>query len=71
MNAWNHEIAVPLTRRKLLLGAVAAALPLGALSCSSRKQGRTFQVGGLPVTCNLTLTAPVHRWHEILRASGR
>ena len=48
-----------LTRREVLLGAVAAAAaasPLGALSCSggSRPDG-PLQVGGLPVTCNLTL----------------
>jgi NitT/TauT family transport system substrate-binding protein len=36
---------------------MAAALPLGALSCGkgSKGQGEPLVVGGLPVTCNLTL----------------
>ena len=33
---------------------MAAALPFGLLSCAGQKQG-PLQVGGLPVTCNLTL----------------
>jgi NitT/TauT family transport system substrate-binding protein len=43
-------------RRQLLLGAAAAAavLPLGGLSCA-RRENEPLQVGGLPVTCNLTL----------------
>src|SRR4051794_40319805 len=44
-----------LTRREFLLGSAAAVLPLGALSCSGPKQSQILQVGGLPVTCNLTL----------------
>jgi NitT/TauT family transport system substrate-binding protein len=45
-----------LSRRQLLRAAVGVALPLGALACSSEKQGdRPLVVGGLPVTCNLTL----------------
>jgi NitT/TauT family transport system substrate-binding protein len=44
----------PLKRRELLQGLLASALPLGALSCSSDKAGPLL-VGGLPVTCNLTL----------------
>jgi NitT/TauT family transport system substrate-binding protein len=46
------------TRRRLLQGAVggAAALGLGALGCAQRPDGDgPLQVGGLPVTCNLTL----------------
>src|SRR5690606_25917433 len=43
-------------RRKLLLGmAGAAALPLGSVSCSSTDNSKIIKVGGLPVTCNLTL----------------
>jgi NitT/TauT family transport system substrate-binding protein len=38
----------------LLQGALAATVPFGLLSCADRKQG-PLQVGGLPVTCNLTL----------------
>ncbi len=41
-------------RRQFLQAALAAALPFGLSSCSDRKQG-ILQVGGLPVTCNLTL----------------
>jgi len=44
-----------LSRRKLLQGAVAATLSLGALSCSRRRGAGPLLVGGLPVTCNLTL----------------
>jgi NitT/TauT family transport system substrate-binding protein len=41
-------------RRDLLQGAIAAALPLGAASCTPKKSP-ALVVGGLPVTCNLTL----------------
>ena len=46
-----------LSRRQLLQGAVATAFSFGALACSGAKEGRAepLQVGGLPVTCNLTL----------------
>ncbi len=48
-------IAPLLRRRQLLQGLVAVgAFPFGALSCGTKKQG-VLQVGGLPVTCNLTL----------------
>jgi NitT/TauT family transport system substrate-binding protein len=43
-----------LNRREVLKGAMAAALPLGAASCGGKKSN-ALQVGGLPVTCNLTL----------------
>ena len=36
-------------------GAVAAAFSLSALSCSREKEDEPLTVGGLPVTCNLTL----------------
>lgn len=43
-------------RRNLLLGmAGAVALPLGTASCSNKHDSNLIQVGGLPVTCNLTL----------------
>lgn len=52
-NSNNHHFH---QRRTLLLGmAGALALPLGGFSCSSKSDGRVIQVGGLPVTCNLTL----------------
>jgi NitT/TauT family transport system substrate-binding protein len=43
-----------ISRRHLLKGAIAAALPLGALSCAEPRENH-LMVGGLPVTCNLTL----------------
>ncbi len=55
MNTDRHESSLLLSRRQLLLWAMAAALPLGALSCSGRREDEPLQVGGLPVTCNLTL----------------
>lgn len=43
-------------RRNLLkLMASAAALPLLNSACSSQDDSKRIQVGGLPVTCNLTL----------------
>jgi NitT/TauT family transport system substrate-binding protein len=45
-----------LSRRSVLKGALASTLPLGALSCSGNgRQQNSLVVGGLPVTCNLTL----------------
>ncbi len=41
-------------RRRLLQGALACALPLPLLSCGSSRV-QPLVVGGLPVTCNLTL----------------
>src|SRR5215472_6716115 len=43
-----------LSRRQLLQGMAAVALPLGLPGCASRKPN-SLVVGGLPVTCNLTL----------------
>ena len=42
-------------RRRVLQALAGAAMPLGLLSCSSPEQSNSLQVGGLPVTCNLTL----------------
>jgi NitT/TauT family transport system substrate-binding protein len=42
------------TRRQLLQAALASTLPLGLWSCGGAKSN-VLQVGGLPVTCNLTL----------------
>jgi NitT/TauT family transport system substrate-binding protein len=55
MDSEEHATGCRLSRRQLLLGAVAAALPLGVFSCSERRHDEPLQVGGLPVTCNLTL----------------
>jgi NitT/TauT family transport system substrate-binding protein len=43
-----------LTRRQVLQSLMAATLPLASVSCS-REDPNTLVVGGLPVTCNLTL----------------
>ena len=50
----NPATAHFLRRRQVLRSVVAAAMPFGAVSCSSQKQ-KPLEVGGLPVTCNLTL----------------
>src|SRR5687767_9228983 len=44
-------------RRQLLQGALAAALPFGLHACAGDKgtKREPLVVGGLPVTCNLTL----------------
>ncbi len=42
------------SRRDVLVGGLAAALPFGVAACSANKR-HVLQVGGLPVTCNLTL----------------
>ena len=41
-------------RRQVLQAALAAALPFGLSACGKRED-QPLQVGGLPVTCNLTL----------------
>src|SRR6478609_11893012 len=51
-----HVSAHILDRRQLLQGAMAAALPLSLYGCAREKGGhQPLVVGGLPVTCNLTL----------------
>jgi NitT/TauT family transport system substrate-binding protein len=42
-------------RRQLLLGMAATSIPLGLTSCSQSDENQLLTVGGLPVTCNLTL----------------
>jgi NitT/TauT family transport system substrate-binding protein len=42
------------SRRHAVLGLAASALPVGLFGCTS-KPGNALTVGGLPVTCNLTL----------------
>jgi len=49
------ESANFLRRRQILQGAIAAVLPSGLLSCAGEKKEKSLIVGGLPVTCNLTL----------------
>ena len=43
-----------LSRRRVLQGLAAATLPLGPFGCAEKKTN-SLVVGGLPVTCNLTL----------------
>ena len=45
----------PLKRRQVLQALMAAALPLGTFSCGKAPPANSLVVGGLPVTCNLTL----------------
>jgi len=42
-------------RRTVLKGLAAASLPFGAFSCGKTQATNQLIVGGLPVTCNLTL----------------
>ena len=44
-----------LRRRQVLQGGIAVALPAALLSCSAHSRADALIVGGLPVTCNLTL----------------
>ena len=47
---------MPIDRRQLLQSLTAAALPLGTFSCTADQERQSsLVVGGLPVTCNLTL----------------
>ena len=50
----HHVTAGLYQRRQVLQGLLAAAVPFGTISCTAEKNG-PLQVGGLPVTCNLTL----------------
>jgi NitT/TauT family transport system substrate-binding protein len=54
MTAVKPSSDFPLGRRRLLQGALAASLPLG-LAGTARAAPKPLVVGGLPVTCNLTL----------------
>src|SRR6187402_1615166 len=53
-NNEHHMSAGLYQRRQVLQGLLAAAVPFGTISCTAEKNG-PLQVGGLPVTCNLTL----------------
>src|SRR5688572_6992624 len=50
-------MSIILSRRRLLQGAMASALPLGLHGCSNVEDAANAPliVGGLPDTCNLTL----------------
>jgi NitT/TauT family transport system substrate-binding protein len=47
--------AYRLQRRRFIQSMMAAALPLGLSACAVEEDPNTLVVGGLPVTCNLTL----------------
>jgi NitT/TauT family transport system substrate-binding protein len=56
-----------LDRRQLLkaaAGAAAAAFPLGTLACGEAPTPNALVVGGLPVTCNLTLPVACVARHQ-------
>ena len=53
--SFSPEQAFAPTRRQFLLGSLAATLPFGLLSCGGGTPANALTVGGLPVTCNLTL----------------
>ncbi len=44
----------PVSRRHVIQSLAACALPLGTVACT-KKNANSLVVGGLPVTCNLTL----------------
>jgi NitT/TauT family transport system substrate-binding protein len=44
----------PVSRRQVIQSLAACALPLGMVACT-KKNANSLVVGGLPVTCNLTL----------------
>ena len=56
-------------RRQFLQAALATALPIGLSSCADRKRG-ALQVGGLPVTCNLTLPVACLARENANKAAG-
>jgi NitT/TauT family transport system substrate-binding protein len=53
-NECDALLASLMNRREMIKGAISAALPLGVGSCAGKKSNGHL-VGGLPVTCNLTL----------------
>jgi len=55
MNSDNFSLPHFLRRRQILQSALAATLPASLLSCSADQKQKSLVVGGLPVTCNLTL----------------
>ena len=59
-----------LTRRDLLKAACLAALPAGVLSCAGGGAS-AVQVGGLPVTCNLTLPVACTAREQANAAAGK
>ena len=72
MSFANQATAHFLRRRQVLRGVIAAAAgSFGTLSCATQKQ-KPLQVGGLPVTCNLTLpVACVAKAAQQRRRPGR
>jgi NitT/TauT family transport system substrate-binding protein len=56
--------------RRQLLQAAMAAVPLGLLGCGKDDGRAALQVGGLPVTCNLTLPVACAARDKANRAGG-
>ena len=60
-----------ISRRQVMQGALAASLPAALLSCAGGKEQATMlQVGGLPVTCNLTLPVACVARNALNTAAG-
>lgn len=60
-----------INRRQVLQGLAAASLPLSLISCGKSQPSNQLVVGGLPVTCNLTLpVACVAKSHSNTTSSG-
>jgi NitT/TauT family transport system substrate-binding protein len=60
-----------INRRQVMQGALAASLSASLLSCGrSKQQTPVLQVGGLPVTCNLTLPVACTARNALNAAGG-
>jgi NitT/TauT family transport system substrate-binding protein len=57
-------------RRRILQALMATAMPTGLLSCASEQKSSALIVGGLPVTCNLTLPVACVARAKTSRAAG-
>src|ERR1044072_5955615 len=57
-------------RRRARRALAAAAVPTGLLSCSSQEQSESLVVGGLPVTCNLTLPVACEARAKLNKEAG-
>ena len=70
MKRAQYETELVLNRRQLLQGALAAALSASAFACSPERRDGPLVVGGLPVTCNLTLPVACTSKAASNRAAG-
>ena len=60
-----------LRRRRFLQAMMATAMPVGLSACAGGEDPNTLVVGGLPVTCNLTLPVACVARTNALAASGQ